>query len=325
MLDGGHPMVAAHIADAPVDLAARHTSVDNQYWSAGGNTLAEDHVLSESQTVPVLGNHFAAGHGRRDIRTAVARSVDLVPPSGPMVTDPHVSRAGGGASTAHDSLLLILADALDDLERVRIATDNRLRSLIEVKGLPDSPEADTMRDVAATVLALEKRATKDLERAVRTHALGPWQKQAPGVGEKQLGRLLATIGDPADRSNVAKLWQYCGHGDPARSHCRKGKPVEHSPTAKMRVRMIAKSTLKVRCPACVAQGKKRPDAEKGWIAPPHSCVCALYGYRYRVVYDRERVKWAGRDVADAHKESHALRVVGKEILKDLWVEARRVA
>lgn len=198
-------------------------------------------------------------------------------------------------SAAHDSLLLIYADALDDLERVRIATENRVRSLIEVKGLEGSPEEQQMRDLADAIKALEKTAVKDLERAMRIHPLGPWQKQAKGVGEKQLGRLLAAIGNPADRPNVAKLWQYCGHGDPARSHCRKGRPVEHSPVAKMRVHLIAKSCI------------KQMDSP------------------YRAVYDRERAKWADREVSLGHQDNHALRVVGKEVLKDLWVAARQVA
>lgn len=241
-----------------------------------------------------------------------------------MVAEPHVRRVEDGATSAHDGLILILADALDDLERVRIATDNRLRALEQVKGLPDSPEADTMVKVSEGIAALERMAVKDLERAVKEHPLGRWQKQATGVGAKQFGRLLATIGDPADRPNVAKLRQYCGHGDPARSHCRRGQPVEHSPTAKMRVRLIAKSAIRHRCPACVAQGKERSGDEAGWMAPPPSCVCEESGYRYRAIYDREKLKWQDRDVPDAHKDSHALRVVGKEMLKDLWIEARKM-
>jgi hypothetical protein len=194
----------------------------------------------------------------------------------------------------HDALLLILADAVDDLERVRIATDNRIRSLVQVKGLEDSPERDRLIELRTGIAALEHAATRDLQRAMRAHPLGPWVKRTIGVGEKQAARLLAAIGDPADRPNPAKLWQYAGHGDPARSKLRKGQPVEHNPIAKMRTRLIA-----------------------------NSCIKQMHS-PYRAVYDRERVRWADRETTDLHKHNHALRVVGKAMLLDLWREAREL-
>lgn len=194
----------------------------------------------------------------------------------------------------HDALLLILADAVDDLERVRIATDNRIRSLIQVKGLEDSPERCRLEQLRDGIAALEHAATRDLQRAMRAHPLGPWVKRTIGVGEKQAARLLAAVGDPADRPNPAKLWQYAGHGDPARSKLRKGQPVEHNPIAKMRTRLIA-----------------------------NSCIKQMHS-PYRAVYDRERVRWADRDTTDLHKHNHALRVVGKAMLLDLWREAREL-
>lgn len=187
--------------------------------------------------------------------------------------------------------LLIFAEQVDDFERLRIATANRLRALKDDHGLDGTPEYER---VAATVEALtrmEHEATLNLRRAMRRHPLGPWVKQTVGVGEKQAARLLAVIGNPADRPNPAKLFQYCGHGDPARSRLRRGERCEHSPAAKMRVHLIAES--------CIKQA--------------HS--------PFRSVYDRERAKWADRDTTEMHKHNHALRVVGREVLKSLWREA----
>jgi hypothetical protein len=45
---------------------------------------------------------------------------------------------------------------------------------------------------------------------------------------------------------------------------------------------------------------------------------------YRPVYDAARASWADRDVKDGHKHNHALRLTAKAILKDLFVEARRL-
>lgn len=199
-------------------------------------------------------------------------------------------------STAHDALLLILADTLDDLERQRIATMNRLRALETAKGMPDSPEARFMLELGRQLEALEHGAELELKRAMRIHPLAPWVKRTIGVGEKQGARLLAAIGDPAERSNPAKLWAYCGLHvvDGRRPRRVRGVQCNWSNTAKMRARLIAES--------CIKQA--------------HS--------PYRPVYDREREKWATRDTTDGHRHNHALAVVAKAMLLDLWREARYV-
>lgn len=195
-----------------------------------------------------------------------------------------------------DALLLLAADTLDDLERARIAMENRVRSLEQVKGISDGPELARVRALAAATLDLEHRATLDLKRAVRQHYLGAWIKATIGVGEKQGARLLGALGNPrwndADqraRRGPAELWQYCGHGDPARSRRRRGEKVQFSPQAKMRTHLIAES--------CIKQA--------------HS--------PYRPVYDAARASWAEREVSDMHAHNHALRLVGKAILRDLYL------
>lgn len=209
-------------------------------------------------------------------------------PADQWVPDANVMRVGGN----HDALLLVLADALDDLERVRIATQNRVRSLDQVKGLADTRESRTMQTVVDTLAALERTATLDLQRAMRAHPLGPWVKATNGIGEKQAARLLASIGNPADRKMPSQLWQFCGHGAPSKR--QRGVKTFWNPTAKMRLHLVAESCMKCR------------------TSP------------YRAVYDEARMDWAARDVSDGHKHNHALRMVGKAVLLDLWKEAHRV-
>jgi hypothetical protein len=216
-------------------------------------------------------------------------------------------KAAGG--NPHDALLLVLADALDDLERVRIATDNRLRSLGQIKGLGDGREARTMQHVSEALADLEHRATLDLQRAMRAHPLGPWVRRTKGIGEKQAARLLAAIGDPASRSMPSQLWQYCGHGAPSKR--ARGVKGFWNPTAKMRLHLIAESCIKqTGTPA--ATGPTDTKEQPRQASP------------YRQVYDEARMDWAERDTSDGHKHNHALRMVGKAILLDLWMEARRV-
>ena len=214
-----------------------------------------------------------------------------------------------------DGILLILADAVDDLERVRIATANRIRALVEDKGLRGSREHDQLVALLAQLEGLEHAQALELRRAMRAHPLGPFVRRTIGMGEKQTARLLAAIGDPyvkpavidADTGDVieperprrgpAELWAYCGlHVIEGRRPRRmRGERANWSNTAKMRALLCAES-----------------------------CVKAMRS-PYRAVYDAARANWAERDTTDLHKHRHALAVVAKAILRDLYVEAKAVA
>jgi hypothetical protein len=136
-----------------------------------------------------------------------------------------------------DPALSLAADVLDDIERVRIANDNRLRQLVrstedsdgEVRGFgldPDHPDVMRLGIMIETLKKVEHEATLELQRKMRKHPLGAWVKAQRGVGEKQGARLLAAIGDPywrpellnedgsvrskAGPRTVSALWAYCG-------------------------------------------------------------------------------------------------------------------
>lgn len=223
--------------------------------------------------------------------------------------------------------LLLAADFLEDIERTRIVTENRLRALIREpgvegdssKGLPaELPSAQRHLAHVDALRSIENAATLELKRALREHPLGEWVKRTVGVGEKQGARLIASIGDPyvndaegRPRRGPAELWAYCGlhtvasgdhqgrdslpaavSGGNVAARRRKGVKANWNARAKMRAYLVAESCMKQR------------------TSP------------YRAVYDRERAKWVTRDATDGHAHAHALRVMAKEILKDLWVESR---
>lgn len=195
-----------------------------------------------------------------------------------------------------DALLKLYADLVDDLERVRIATENRRRSLIQVKGLEGSPEEERLGDMAESLHKIERAAIRDLEKQMTAHPLGRFAEQNTGVGLKSLARLLGTVGDPCsyvDRETgeviertVSKLWAYCGYKPGQGKY--KGQEHNYSRIAKTRTYLIAESCMK---------NRKSP---------------------YRPVYEAARAKYEERDLPDWRKNSMALRVVSKEILKDLW-------
>lgn len=119
-----------------------------------------------------------------------------------------------------EAVLRLLAENHTDFERIRIATQNRLRSLRQVylieEGV-DTPEVVRLGVTIEMMEKLEHAAELDLCRALRAHPLGPWVKRTIGIGEKQGARLIAAIGDPYwntlhDRPRtVSELWAYCGY------------------------------------------------------------------------------------------------------------------
>jgi hypothetical protein len=281
-------------------------------------------------------------------RTDVGSGPSSAPAATKVASNPTVAASRRDA----DLLLYLFADQLGDVEALRIATENRLRSLFSDedwgKGVSsDLPEAQALSSHLEAIRAAEHGITLQLKRAMRAHYLGPWCKATVGVGEKQLGRLLASIGDPADRERPSRLWAYCGlhvlhpgqsssgahissvgvdpTGDPGQAwsdaHHRnagvaptrtRGQKANWSTEAKTRTYLIAESCIKHR----------------------HS--------PYRAVYDEGRTKYAdalhvhpckrcgpagkpaeaGSPLSLGHQHARAMRLVMKRLLLDLWKQSR---
>lgn len=136
-----------------------------------------------------------------------------------------------------DPVLNMAAEVLDDLERVKIANQNRLRQLTRSEddkdgklrgfGLTlDHPDVERLAKLVEALEDAEKFAAANLTRMLKKHPLGPWVKARKGVGERQAARLLATLGDPYIRPElkreggtveprrprrVSELWAYTGY------------------------------------------------------------------------------------------------------------------
>jgi hypothetical protein len=222
------------------------------------------------------------------------------------------------------ALLTIYADLLDDLERSRIATENRIRSLREVKGLAGSPEEERLDSIAMGLAEAERRATNELKKAVKAHPLGDWIGGQLGVGEKQAGRLLGVLGDPAFRLDpetgeatertVSQLWSYCGYGDAKLQVRRRGEKGNWNATLKMRAYLIAESCMKQKASSYRAV---YDEARSKYADAVHADECKRCG-------PSGKPAQPGSPLNDGHKHARALRLVAKAFLRDLWEEARRV-
>lgn len=126
-----------------------------------------------------------------------------------------------------DPALALAAAVLDDIEKARIANENRLRQLTRDEvdsdglergfGLPkDHPDVARVSGIVNALKQIEGDAIRNLQLHMKRHPLWPWIKVNRGVGEKQAARLLAAIGDPylngatGKPRTVSQLWAYSG-------------------------------------------------------------------------------------------------------------------
>lgn len=199
----------------------------------------------------------------------------------------------------------------EDAQKARIQCGNRIGSASIDPDLTTGPLDALQAAEAEMGKALRAQYRRSVPEPIRR-----WQTDTRGIGEHMLARLLGIIGhpviaqpyhwegegadrvlvaDPPFRRNVAKLWSYCGHGDPTRKRA-KGMTAEAAaglgnPRAKMLTHLMAEAVIK--------------SANPG----------------YRAVYDDRRNHTDGThpEWTKGHSHNDALHVVGKAILRDLWV------
>ncbi len=292
-----------------------------------GTKPAADHSRDDTQTSDVGGTTSGSDQQPYDAQSGdVAAGTDTGQPARGLSEPIVVSLA--------DPTLALAADVLDDLEAVRIANENRLRQLTRDETDSDGEERGfgldaTHPDVAkleALVKMLadaEHQATLNLNRVMRRHPLGPWVKAQKGIGEKTAARLLAIVGDPyvnvqtGEVRTVSQLWAYCGHGDPARK-LHKGMTQADlfamgNPTAKKRVWLIASKCLMAQGPHSKVYYDRKAQTE----GREHTTECKRCG-------PSGKPAQPGSPWSDAHRHADALRITGKAILRDLWIEAKRI-
>jgi len=265
-----------------------------------------------------------------------------------------------------NTAIFLLAAQLDGLEELRKATDNRFRQATrsevdsddEMRGMglsPDDPDVAAIRVAGENLAKLEHAVILGLQRAMRKHPLGPWQKEQIGIGEKQLARLLATIGDPYwnilhDRPRtVSELWAYSGlHTIPVvhTPSGAQGRSIggDEQPGGISGQIELDTQNASIRGAARRRKGQKSnwsTDAKTRAYLISESCVKQARS-PYREVYDKRRAVTAEK-VHDrpcpqcngagktelitapwrpGHQHADALRIVSKTVLKDLWIAAR---
>lgn len=329
--------------------------------SLGGGQTAGNHVTLDTPPANVAGSISDP-----TIRVAMpvstpVESEEVAGVNGPVHDSLSVVDAAFTAATDPYHGLAFTADILDDIERVRIANENRLRQLTrsvedkdgETRGFGlDENHPDVLR-LAGMVDMLKKvevEATKNLEKKMKAHPLGKWIASAKGVGLKQAARLLAATGDPYINSlrqaprTVSALWAYCGlhvvPADQSTSDARTGS-VGGDSMSGSNTQDLNDTQTNIGVAARRRKGQQAnwsTNAKMRAYLIAESCVKSLRrpcsvvdGHveacqcsKYRVVYDKRRAhtKVTRPDWTDGHSHNDALRVASKEVLKDLWIASR---
>lgn len=325
---------------SPSKLAA---SAGNQATTSGQAAPVTHHLVAAG------GLNIPDGHQAFNAQN-IAADRDQTSPPDQRPCDGHRTPVGRGPILA-DPLLALLADAVDDLEQVRIATENRFRQLTRTETDSDGeergfglsiavPEVKRVRDIADGLAALEKQAILSLKHQIRRHPLWKaWGKDQLGVGEKQAARLFAAIGDPYwntlhDRPRtVSELWAYCGlhvvhpgghlvvdthqaHAAGVAPRRQRGQKSNWNATARMRVWLVASSCVLVKRPE--AHYRQVYDAARvKYEGALHSSECARCG-------PKNSPALPGSPLSAGHQQARAVRAIGKEILRDLWLAAREI-
>jgi hypothetical protein len=340
-------------ATGQTTLDSGQAGSDTHASVAAVTSLANNHTFVDTRGLSVVGTHSQQTNNKA--------LPNMCPSAAPLLEEPTSSDAIPKDETTvlptlYDPALGILAQQLDDLEGLRKAQANRIRILTTVEpdsdgemrgfGLPeDNPAVQTLNSLFDGIAALEHETVLSLQKAMRKHPLGAWQRSQKGVGEKTLARLLACIGDPYVRMDtnqprtVSQLWAYCGlhtvpnpdfpadqgagdthtaavGGDQLQpnqnvsARRRKGEQSNWSTNAKTRAYLISEALVK-------AGVRKDPDTGERY---------ALNGSEYGQLYidRRKHTAVTHPEWTPAHSQNDAMRILSKRLLRNLWRAARDI-
>jgi len=270
------------------------------------------HIGREPPRTPDQGQPLD-GHGTNE--TQILRAGDATPPSPPMDYALPERCPEGWVE------LRIWAEMYARTQAFRESLEN-LTCISWTKPPRPGVDPNVFRPYAEAFGQDEHEIELELVRCYRRVVPDPiraWQKAEKGIGELSLARLLGNLGHPVIATpyawfevppdghecdatrcgdnrhlvagepyqrSIGQLWQYCGHGGPSRR--RKGEVANWNTTLKTLVFL-------------------------------NSSWCLRAKGHYREVYDKRRAETTNREWTKGHEHADALRIVGKEILRDLWL------
>lgn len=315
---------------------ASHLPSDTQLDRACAPTLDSTQPAHDTQLESGAVTNLAGNHKEHDTQfpivsgSAVEGTDETMNSTTPR---PHASRL---AYPIDDPMLFTLAQTLQDYETLRIAEEHRLRIFSTPSDVPDedgvcrgfgyaedSNEVQVVKGLIDPLKDLEHRTVLSLQKRMRVNPIWPYFKDVKGVGEKTLARLMACIGDPYLRPlddgsyeprTVSQLWAYCGmhtmpnkDGEIIAAKRMKGVQANWNTEAKTRLFLLSQNLLR--------QGiRKDKDGNQYAVTE--------YGQLY--LDRRAHTAVTHPEWNPGHGLNDALRIMGKELLKQLWRAAREI-
>lgn len=315
--------------------ASQHV-LDTHSNNACAPTLDSTHPADDTQKKCGAVTNLAGDHPSNDTHNMVVPGSAVVWADETTKKPIPTSFASRLAYPIADPMLFTLAQTLQDYETLRIAEEHRLRIFSTPSDVPDedgvcrgfgyaedSDEVQVIKGLIDPLKDLEHRTVLSLQKRMRVNPIWPYFKDVKGVGEKTLARLMACIGDPYLRPlddgsyeprTVSQLWAYCGmhtmpnkDGEIIAAKRMKGVQANWNMEAKTRLFLLSQGLLR--------QGiRKDKDGNQFAVTP--------YGQLY--LDRRAHTAVTHPEWNPGHGLNDALRIMGKELLKQLWRAAREI-
>jgi hypothetical protein len=178
-----------------------------------------------------------------------------------------------------------LTDLYYDLQKSRIALENRLRAINQQTSHQSQEEAKVLSSVLEDVVRMEKAIPKAFEAYVVSSPVWPWLSGVKGIGVILAANLVSIYGDCSRFDTISKMWAYTGlHVIKRCENCKK----RYFDTELEKQKFIDKMVRRLEG---MAQRRKngsqfkKEEAEKrvkGWICSceqpkPYSCAPSMRG------------------------------------------------
>lgn len=315
---------------------ASQSASDTHDSSACAPTLDSTQVACDTQSTRGAVTNLAGNQHDDDTQKNLVSGVAVVGADETMNSTTPMHLSSRLAYPIADPMLFTLAQTLQDYETLRIAEEHRLRIFSTPSDVPDedgvcrgfgyaedSNEVQVVKGLIDPLKDLEHRTVLSLQKRMRVNPIWPYFKDVKGVGEKTLARLMACIGDPYLRPlddgsyeprTVSQLWAYCGmhtiankDGEIVAAKRMKGVQANWNTEAKTRLFLLSQNLLR--------QGiRKDKDGNQYAVTE--------YGQLY--LDRRAHTAVTHPEWNPGHGLNDALRIMGKELLKQLWRAAREI-
>jgi len=178
-----------------------------------------------------------------------------------------------------------LTDLYYDLQKSRIALENRVRAIKQERSHQSQEEAKVLSSVLEDVVRMEKAIPRAFQAYVAKSPVWPWLSRVKGIGVILAANLVSIYSDCSKFDTISKMWAYTGlHVIKRCENCKKRYFDSELEKQKFIDKMVKRLEGMAEKRKNGSQFKKE-DAEKrvkGWICSceqpkPYSCAPSIRG------------------------------------------------